>query len=34
LRDVQAIRGPAEMKLLGDRDEVTEVAEFHDPFLT
>jgi hypothetical protein len=29
LRDVQALRGPAEVQLLGDRDEVPDVAKLH-----
>jgi hypothetical protein len=30
LSDVQPLGGPAEMQLLGDCDEISEVAKFHD----
>jgi hypothetical protein len=33
LRNVQPLRGPAEVQLLCDRNEISEVAKFHAPDL-
>src|SRR5258707_485400 len=33
LRDMQALSGPPETQLLGDRDEVAQMSKFHDRFV-